>query len=183
MTDDTRNIIDPYKYWETEAILADLDEKRNNFSVLCANVLGDFNIGTVVRNANAFLAKEVLIYGNRRWDRRGAVGTQRYTHFKRFKPIDGIEIVKEYLRDSYIVGVDNVEGASPIHTFQWPSDKHVVLVFGEENSGIPQELLDLCDELVYIQQLGSVRSLNVGVASGLAMYSYCQSLVYGDHHG
>lgn len=179
MTEDTRNIIDPYKYWETEAILADLDEKRNNFSVLCANVVGDFNIGTVVRNGNAFLAREVLIYGKRVWDRRGAVGTQRYTHFKRFKEIEGLDELREYAKDCHIVGLDNIANAVPMHTFSWPSDKHVLMVFGEENTGIPKELLDMCNDLVYIQQLGSVRSLNVGVASGLAMYSYCQSLVYG----
>lgn len=178
MDADTRNIIDFYKYWETEAIKADLDKKRNNFSVLCCNIVGDFNLSTIVRNSNAFLGKEVLIYGKRNWDRRGAVGTQNYTDFKRFRAVDDLDSLKEHVRGCHVVGVDNVDGALRIDEYTWPKDKHVVMVFGEEGNGISDDLLDICDDLVYIEQLGSVRSLNVGTASGIAMYSYCQSNVY-----
>lgn len=175
---DTRNIIDYYRYWETDAIVADLDSKRNNFSILCANVIGDFNIGTCIRNGNAFLAKEVLIYGRRKFDRRGTVGTDKYSHLQKFKEIKDLEKLKNYTKDYHIVGIDNIENSVPIHQYSWPTNKHVLMVFGEENCGIPKEILDLCHDIVYIEQLGSVRSLNVGVASGLAMFSYCQQNVY-----
>jgi tRNA G18 (ribose-2'-O)-methylase SpoU len=175
---DKRNVTDFYKSWMTEDILSDLDLKRNNFSILCSNLIRDFNIGTVVRNSNAFLSKEILIYGKRNWDRRGAVGTQNYSHFKMFKEIEDLNNLKEYVKDYYIVGIDNVDGAVPINNFKWPKDKHVLMVFGEENSGITKDLLDLCHSIVFIKQLGSVRSINVGSASAIAMYSYCESLVY-----
>lgn len=171
--DDTRNVMDVYKYWDTDAIIADLDTKRHNFSVLCANVHGDFNIGTVIRNANAFLASEVMLYGRRKWDRRGAVGVQHYTHFKHVRDIEGLAEIKS---GAYVIGVDNIEGAEPIDFTEIPIDQHVVFAFGEEQVGLPQEMLDICDKLVYIRQFGSVRSLNVGVASGIVMYEYCRRL-------
>lgn len=174
MTEDTRNVIDYYKYWETEAITADLDTKRHNFSVLCANVQGDFNIGTVIRCANAFLAKEVMLFGRRAYDRRASVGTHHYTHFKHVRDLAGLEEVKA--SGAYIIGVDNMPGAEAIDDVEIPLDRHVVFAFGEEQVGLPQELLDVCDKLVYIKQFGSVRSLNVGVAAGIVMYEYCRRL-------
>jgi len=143
--DDTRNVTDFYKYWETDAIRADLDSKRHNFSVMCANIQGDFNIGTVIRNANAFLAE--------------------------------LEDLSTLRRDDvYIVGVDNIEGAEAIDNIELPMDKHIIFAFGEENSGLTPEMLAVCDALVYIKQFGSVRSLNVGTASGIIMYEYCRRL-------
>jgi len=173
-TEDTRNVIDYYKYWETDAIKADLDTKRHNFSVLCANIQGDFNIGTVIRNANAFLAREVIIYGKRKIDPRGAVGTRNYTNFKHVRALE--ELDKNMVENAYIVGVDNIEGATPIDSFEFPMDKHVVFMFGEEQSGLTPPMLELCDAVVYIRQFGSVRSLNVGTASGIVMYEYCRNL-------
>jgi len=176
MNEDSRNVIDYYKYWSTDAIVADMDAKRHNFSVLCANVHGDFNIGTVIRNANAFLASEVVLYGRKKYNRKGAVGTQNYTHFKHVRDIDGLAEIKN---DAYVIGVDNIDGAEPIDFAEIPMDRHVVFAFGEEQVGLPQEMLDICDKLVYIQQFGSVRSLNVGVASGIVMYEYCRRLDLG----
>ena len=173
---DTRNIIDPYKYWTTEAILADLDEKRHNFSVLCCNIQGDFNLSTIVRNSNAFLAKQVIIYGKKKWDRRGAVGTQNYTNFKHVCEADDSQL-DELLKDCHVIGIDNVENAKPINKFDWNIDKHIVMCFGEENSGLPKEILDICDDIVYIEQYGSVRSLNVGCASSIAMFDFCSKRI------
>lgn len=170
MIKDSRNIIDYYKYWEHDAIIADLDKKRHNFSVLCCNIQGDFNIGTVIRNANAFLAKEVIIYGKRQYDRRGTVGTHLYTHFKKVRDIN--ELSELDMSSYHIVGIDNVEKAIQIEKYIWPK-KHTLMIFGEENSGIPDEIKCLCQDLIYITQYGSVRSLNCGVASGVAMYDYC----------
>jgi len=164
---ETRNIIDYYHYWDTEAIKADLDEKRHNFSILISNKLNDFNIGSVIRNANAFLAKEVIIYGRKKFDRRGTVGTHLYENLKHVKFIEDLD-----LGDSVVVGIDNLEQAVPIENFEWPS-KHVVMAFGQEQIGLPEEVLSLCSDIVYIKQYGSVRSLNVGCASAIAMYSHC----------
>jgi tRNA G18 (ribose-2'-O)-methylase SpoU len=176
--EETRNIIDHYHYWKHDDIVADLDTKRHNFTVLCSNLGNDFNIATVIRNANAFLANSVWIYGNKQYDRRGTVGTHNYTHFRHFKEDQEAELLKA-MRGMYVVGVDNVGDAKPINEFAWPVKKPVLMVFGQEQIGIPKKLLDLCDELVYIKQYGSVRSLNVGTASGIAMYDYCSKVCNG----
>ena len=180
-TNDTRNIIDHYKYWTHEAIMTDLDTRRNNFSVLCCNLLNDFNIATVVRNSNAFLAKEVLVYGNKRYDRRGTVGTHIYTNFKHVKEINDLksEISNLYKKHKSlrIVGIDNVHNAFSVNDYSWSKDDHTLMVFGQEQVGIPEEVLEICHDKIYIKQYGSVRSLNVGTASGVAMYDYCSKTV------
>lgn len=174
---ETRNLIDHYRYWTHEAIMTDLDTRRNNFSVLCCNLANDFNIATVVRNSNAFLAQKVYIYGNKRYDRRGAVGTHLYTHFKHVSEIDELDSVINSLAKEKgsvrIVGVDNVKNSYPINKYRWPKNEHVVMVFGQEQIGITKEVLEMCHDTLYIEQYGSVRSLNVGTASGVAMYDYC----------
>jgi len=167
---DNRNVIDYYKYWKTEAILADLNEKRFNYGVICANIQGDLNLGSVIRNANAFLAKEVIIYGRKKFDRRGAVGTQNYTNFKHVKEVD------ELPRNVPIIAVDNIGSAVDISTFTFPSE-YFLLAFGEENVGVPQEILDVATATIYIKQYGSVRSLNVGCASAIAMYQATNRLL------
>lgn len=176
--EDTRNVIDYYKYWTNEAIKADLDKKRHPFSVLISNKLQDFNIGSVVRAANAFLATNVFIYGRSKWDRRGAVGTQVYENIKKVKLIDDVNDAITSLEERvHIVGIDNIEAAKPIETFEWPLPPiHTLMVFGQEDVGIPPELIELCQDLVYIRQYGSVRSLNVGIASGIAFYDYVKKL-------
>ncbi len=176
--EDTRNIIDYYKYWTNEAIKADLDKKRHPFSVLISNKFQDFNIGSVIRAANAFLATNVFIYGRGKWDRRGAVGTQVYENIKKVKLVDDIkEALTSLGEEVHIVGIDNVERAKPIETFEWPRPPiHTLMVFGQEDVGIPDELLELCGDVVYIRQYGSVRSLNVGVAAGISLYDYVKKL-------
>lgn len=177
--DETRNIIDYYHYWTTDAIKADLDTKRNNFSILCANVAGDFNIGTVIRCGNAFLAKEVIIYGRKKFDRRGTVGTHNYENFKHVRTVDELsDLRNNYLKDSVLIGMDNISGAKVINDYQWPN-KHFVLCLGEEQLGIPDEIKAICNDFVYIKQYGSVRSLNVGVAAGIAMYDIAGKISNG----
>jgi tRNA G18 (ribose-2'-O)-methylase SpoU len=168
---ETRNIINHYWYWEHQAILADLDSKRHNFSILCCNLGQDFNISSTIRNANAFLAKEVIVWGSKQYDKRGAVGTHKYTHFKHFKELD-LEQLKGYLAGKTIIGFDDDHRAVPLDEYEWPSNQ-CVMVFGQEQLGIPKEIKDICDHIVYIKQYGSVRSLNVAVASGIAMYDFC----------
>jgi tRNA G18 (ribose-2'-O)-methylase SpoU len=178
---ETRNVIDHYHYWKHEAILADLDSKRKNYSILCSNLYNDFNISTVIRNANAFLASKVIIYGSKQYDRRGAVGTQNYTRFQHYKTT---EELKNYLIGLdigcegrlKIVGIDNISTAKPIDEYEWDVNTHYVIAFGQEQVGLPEEVLDMCDDLLYIKQYGSVRSLNVGTASGIVMYDYCSKI-------
>lgn len=169
---DPRSVIDYYKYWTTEAIKADLDTKRHNFSVLITNKFSDFNIGTVIRNSNAFLAKEVFIYGRRQFDRRGTVGAHHYQNISHFKQIEDLE----FLRQHYVVAIENCDDAISIEQFQWPMDQHVIMIFGQESTGVPQELLDISNQKLYITQYGSTRSLNVGSASAIAMYDYCSKV-------
>ena len=174
---ETRNVIDFYHYWKHEAILADLDSKRKNYSILCSNLYNDFNIATVIRNANAFLASKVIIYGPKQYDRRGAVGTQNYTRFEYCKTIDDLNnYINSLNMPIKIVGMDNIPSATPIDDYVWNEDIHYIIAFGQEQVGLPQEVLDMCDDLLYIRQYGSVRSLNVGTASGIVMYDYCSKV-------
>jgi tRNA G18 (ribose-2'-O)-methylase SpoU len=162
----TFNAIDYYKDWQKEQILADLNTKRFNFSVLCANLTGDFNKSCIVRNANAFMAKEVILYGKKQFDRRGCVGTQNYTNFKHVKQIDDL---KDLIKSTRIIAIDNIEGAVPLTSFTWPKDEHFIVAFGEEQVGLPKEVLDVASDIVYIKQYGSVRSINVASASAIIM--------------
>lgn len=166
---DTRNVIDRYRYWRHEAIVADLDTRRHPFHVAIENWEHDFNIGTVVRNANAFLAASVRIVGRRRWNRRGAMVTDRYLHVEHHPTVADLAAwaAGEGLP---LIGVDIVAGAVPIETFAFPSA--CVLVFGSEGPGLSPEAVAACDTIVAITQYGSTRSINAGVASGIAMYTW-----------
>ena len=178
MNMETRNLIDHYKYWTDDAIRADLETKRHNFSVICCNIGNDFNIATIIRNANAFLAKEVVIYGNKKYDRRGTVGTHHYTNFRHVKSIENLgsyieEIVSQYEGKVKLLGIDNVCEAKDINAFDFDPNVHYIMIFGQEQIGVPKDVLDMCDDLLYIPQYGSVRSINVGTASGIIMNNYC----------
>lgn len=175
---ETRNIIDHYHYWKHEAILADLDTRANNFSIVCSNLYNDFNVATCIRNANAFLAKRVFLYGSRQYDRRGTVGTHHYVRSVHCRNMDTLvqalgSLSEEVQMPLHVVAVDNIKNARRVDSYPWPKEKHVVMIFGQEQVGVPQELLDMAQDCVYIAQYGSVRSLNVGTASGVVMYDYC----------
>jgi tRNA G18 (ribose-2'-O)-methylase SpoU len=169
MEKDNRNLIDFYKYWENEAIIADLDFKRNKFVVAVERVNGDFNFSTVIRNCNAFLARKVYRAGKRQYDKRGAVGTHHYEHVGHEESI--ICLINKYRQEGYkIVAIDNVGEAKDIRSYRWKPESF--MLFGEEGRGLSKEAIELADDVVYIPQLGSVRSLNLGTASGIAMYDY-----------
>lgn len=171
MNTDTRNVTNFFKYWTDEAIKTNLDSKRHNFSVLVQNVIKDFNLSTVIRSSNAFLAKEVIIYGSKQYDRRGAVGTHNYENIRHVKNTNELVFPDNY----FIIGVDNIEDAKPIENYNYPTNKHVLFVFGEENIGLTDELKAICHDFIYIKQYGSVRSLNVGSAASIVMFDYCRS--------
>lgn len=166
---DRRNVVDAYRYWSREAIVADLDTRRHPFHVAIENWEHDFNIGTVVRNANAFLAAAVHIVGKRRWNRRGAMVTDRYQHvhhhpdFEAFTAWAGAEGLP-------IVGIDNIAGSVPIEQTQLP--EACVLLFGQEGPGLTPQAQSASSIVCEITQYGSTRSMNAGVASGIAMYAW-----------
>ena len=169
---DRRNVLDRYRYWSREAIIADLDERRHPVHVALENWQHDFNIGTIVRNANAFLAHSVHIVGKRRWNRRGAMVTDRYQHIEHHPDVSAFSAwAKE--ADVPLIGIDIVEGAQPIERAALPES--CVLVFGQEGPGLSDEMRADVEMVYEITQYGSTRSVNVGVASGIAMYEWCRT--------
>lgn len=168
-TGDRRNVVDRYRYWTLEAIVADLDERRHPFHVAIENWEHDFNIGTVVRNANAFLAAEVHIVGRRRWNRRGAMVTDRYQHVRHHATID--DLAAWCAADGLpLIGIDNLPGSTPIETTALP--EACVLLFGQEGPGLSEAARAAADRTCSIAQFGSTRSINAGVASGIAMHAW-----------
>jgi tRNA G18 (ribose-2'-O)-methylase SpoU len=166
---DRRNVVDRYRYWRREAVVADLDARRHPFHVAIENWQHDFNIGAVVRNANAFLAAEVHIVGRRRWNRRGAMVTDRYQHVRYHAGIEELLAWAE-TADLPVLGVDNLPGAKPIHTAPLP--RACVLLFGQEGPGLSEAARGAVTGVLSIPQFGSTRSINAGVASGIAMYEW-----------
>ena len=172
---DTRNVVERYRNWTVEAIVADLDARRHPFHVAIENFEHDMNIGSVVRSANAFLAAEVHIVGNRRWNRRGAMVTERYQHVRHH---DSIEALVAWASEAGIplIGIDNVEGSVPIETYDVP--RECVLVFGQEGPGLSAQAQEACVDLLAITQFGSTRSINAGAAAAVAMHAWVRRHVF-----
>lgn len=166
---DRRNVVDHYRYWRREAIIADLDQRRFGFHVAIENFGHDHNIGTVVRTANAFAAAAVHIIGKRRWNRRGAMVTDRYQHLHHH---DTVESLVAFAREAglIIVGVDNVPGSLPLETADLPVN--TLLLFGSEGPGLTPAAKAASQMTVSIAQFGSTRSINAGVAAGIAMHGW-----------
>lgn len=166
---DRRNVLDRYRYWSVAAIVADLDTRRHRLHVAIQNFEHDFNIGSVVRTANAFNVAGVHIVGRRRWNRRGAMVTDRYLTVHHHP--DGASLAA-WLdeRGIAMIGVDNVPGSVPLETADLPED--TCLVFGSEGPGLTEDILDRCAMVVAITQYGSTRSLNAGAAAAIAMYAW-----------
>ncbi|MFD7642834.1 TrmH family RNA methyltransferase [Kitasatospora sp. NPDC059795] len=166
---DRRNVTDQYRYWRHEAIVADLDTRRHGFHVAVENWQHDFNIGSVVRTANAFLAGEVHIVGRRRWNRRGAMVTDRYQHVRHH---DSVASLAAYAaeRGLPIIGIDNLPGAVPLETYPLP--ERCVLLFGQEGPGLTDEAWAHSTAVCSIAQFGSTRSINAGAAAAIAMHAW-----------
>jgi len=166
---DQRNVVDKYRYWTVAAIKHDLDRYRHPFHVVIENWQHDLNIGTVVRTANAFLANEVHIVGRRRWNRRGAMVTDRYQHVRHHATPE--DLVEWSQRSGVpLIGIDNLPGSTPLH--QTPLPSSCALVFGQEGPGLSEAIRDVLIECRSIPQYGSTRSINAGVAAGIAMYAW-----------
>ncbi len=171
---DRRNVADRYRYWRLEAIVADLDTCRHRFHVAIENWQHDFNIGSVVRTANAFLAAEVHIVGRKRWNRRGAMVTDRYQHIRHHETI---EQFTSWAAGAQLplLGIDNPPDAEPIETAVLPAA--CVLVLGQEGPGLTQEMRRECRSTLSIAQFGSTRSINAGAAAAIAMHTWIRQHV------
>lgn len=166
-----KNVADHFKGQTDQEIHDALQATANPFAVCFEQWNGDFNMGTGIRNANAFNAKEVFYVGNKKWDRRGAVGVYNYTPVQWLSTVD--ELAK--LKDKYVfVGVDNIAGSVPLSTYRF--QPNTLLIFGEEGLGLTPGMQSLCSNLVAIEQYGSVRSLNCGVASGIIMHEFVRQM-------
>lgn len=168
-TGDRRNVVDGYRYWTVGAIVADLDARRHPFHVAIENWAHDLNIGSVVRTANAFLAAEVHIVGRRRWNRRGAMVTDRYQHLRHHPDVDALVA---WAREANLplIGVDNVPGSVPLEGYPLP--RACVLLFGQEGTGLSAGAQEACDAVLHIRQFGSTRSINAGAAAAIAMHAW-----------
>ena len=164
---DSRNVTDEFKEESHEKIVAALDARGVEFEIAIENTLRDYNMGTIVRSANAFGVRRIHVVGRRQWNKRGAMMTDKYLevlyhdspeHFVRQMHKHGLSVV----------AIDNVHGATLLQGTE--IGRQVVLVFGQEGPGISTAFLEHCDQIVAIEQLGSTRSVNVGVAAGIAMY-------------
>ncbi|MFD9892543.1 TrmH family RNA methyltransferase [Amycolatopsis sp. NPDC059027] len=166
---DRRNVVDAYRYWRREAIVSDVDSRRHPFHVAIENFQHDHNIGTVVRTANAFAAAEVHIVGRRRWNRRGAMVTDRYQHLRHHEDVEGL-VTFAAESGLEIVAVDNTPGAQQLETAKLP--RACVLLFGQEGPGLSSEAQSAASLVVSIAQFGTTRSINAGVAAGIVMHAW-----------
>jgi tRNA G18 (ribose-2'-O)-methylase SpoU len=166
---DRRNVVDAYRYWRRDAVITDLDRRRHDFHVAIENFQHDHNIGTVVRTANAFAARAVHIVGRRRWNRRGAMVTDRYQHIAHHEDVASL-LTFAAAEDLAVVAVDNTPGASRIETASLP--RHCVLLFGQEGPGLTEAARQGASLVVSIAQFGSTRSINAGVAAGIVMHTW-----------
>ncbi len=169
---DRRNVVDRYRYWRVDAIVADLDAHRHPFHVAIENWAHDRNIGTVVRNANAFNAAGVHIIGRRRWNRRGAMVTDRYQHLHHHEDITAF-VAWCQAAALPVIGIDNLPGAVPLEHTALP--RACALLFGQEGPGLSADARAAATLVCSIAQYGSTRSINAGVASGIAMHRWIQT--------
>ena len=168
-TGDTRNVIDRYRYWRMDAIVADLDTKRHPFHVAIENWQHDMNIGSIVRSANAFAADTVHIVGRRRWNKRGAMVTDRYQHVVHHETVDDL-MAWAKAEGLPILAIDNVPGCVKIETFDFPAA--CVLLFGQEGPGLSPESIAAAESVIEISQFGSTRSINASAAAAVTMHSW-----------
>ncbi|WKD58647.1 TrmH family RNA methyltransferase [Corynebacterium caspium] len=168
-TGDRRNVVDAYRYWRREAIVADIDARRHPLHIAIENFENDANIGTVVRTANAFAVDTVHIVGRRRWNRRGAMVTDRYQHLQHHETVADL---LNWAADAGItvVAIDNTPGSVPLETADLP--KRCLLLFGQEGPGVSAAAQEGALMTCSIAQFGSTRSINAGVAAGIAMHAW-----------
>ena len=165
---DYRNVEDEFRYWKHEAIKDEIARRSLGYEVAIENLGHDFNIGSIVRTANALGASKIHIVGRRRWNRRGAMVTDRYLNVVHHH--DVASFLADVVPHLHVVGVDNIPGSTALDETQLP--RNAVLVFGEESAGLSEEMAAACEKIVHITQYGSTRSMNVGHAAAIAMWAW-----------
>ncbi|MDF1564018.1 MAG: TrmH family RNA methyltransferase [Deltaproteobacteria bacterium] len=168
---DRRNVLDRYRYWRVEAIVEDLDARRHPLEVAIENWRSDPNIGAVVRNANAFGVGRVHIVGRHRWNRRGAMMTERYLHLFEHPTLEGL-LAHARQQALPLIGIDNLPGSSSLHESELP--RRCLLLFGQEGEGLSPEAREVVERILHVPQYGSTRSINAGAASAVAMAEWCR---------
>ena len=172
---DTRNVLDHFRYWKMEAIVAELDSRRHKYHVAIENWQHDLNIGSIVRTANAFLAEEVHIIGNRRWNRRGAMVTDRYQHVSHHPTVEEF-VAWARSKDLPIIAIDNVPGCQKIEEYALP--EQCVLLFGQEGPGLSEAAIEAAHVVLEITQFGSTRSINASAAAAITMHQWVMQHVF-----
>lgn len=187
---DRRNVEDRFRYWRHEAIVEELDRHRHTFHVAVENWEHDFNIGSVIRTANAFNAAAFHIVGKRRWNRRGAMVTDRYQHEFHHPSVaallDWAATAGPPSPDGTptrlpVLAIDNVDGSVPLETFDLP--RHCVLLFGQEGPGVSVDALEGAEAVLDIAQFGSTRSINAGAAAAVTMHAWIRRHVFDQSVG
>ena len=168
---DNRNVLDKYHYWTVAAIKADLDESRIDLEIAIENLQRDYNMGTIVRAANAFNINKVHIIGRKQWNKRGAMVTDLYMNIQYHDDVTAFMVAMEKSKRE-VIAMDIVKGAKNLSETKLPAN--AILVFGAEGPGLSKEMLGKAKEVVMIEQFGSTRSVNVGVAAGITMYTWLQ---------
>lgn len=168
---DKRNVLDKYHYWTVAAIKEDLDGSRIDLEIAIENLQRDYNMGTIVRGANAFNIKVVHIIGRKQWNKRGAMVTDLYMNIQYHDDVTNFMAAMEKSQRE-VIAMDIVKGAKNLSETKLPAN--AVLVFGAEGPGLSKEMLSKAKQVVMIEQFGSTRSVNVGVAAGITMYTWLQ---------
>ncbi len=168
---DPRNVIDQYKTWSVAAIKTDLAQRAFPLHIAIENYQHDYNIGSIVRSANAFNVSAVHIIGKKHWNRRGAMATEKYLHVEHHQSSDDfLDWHQQHTKDYDLIGIDNVAGSTPLSRAPLPEQS--ILIFGQEGPGLSEQMQQACACLIAIEQFGSTRSVNVGVAAGIILYEY-----------
>lgn len=182
---DRRNVTDRYRYWRMDAVVADLDARRHPFHVAIENWGHDFNIGSVVRTANAFNAAAFHIVGKRRWNRRGAMVTDRYQHEHHHPTVGDLGTWASTAGSGGdgipLIGIDNLPGSVALETYDVP--RECVLVFGQEGPGLTPRMVEACEAVLHVEQFGSTRSINAGAAAAIAMHAWVRRHVFDQRPG
>ncbi|MBR2725628.1 RNA methyltransferase [Candidatus Saccharibacteria bacterium] len=171
--EDTRNLIDEYKGLKNEQVFDELEKKRLPLEIAIENVEHDFNIGSIVRTANSFNVKKVHIIGRKKYNRRGAMCTDKYLEIVHHSTIQ--DFLKSQEGRELVAIENNIDRAKPLHSKRFQPE--TTLIFGSEGSGISDELLEKAEDVRFIESFGSTRSVNVGVAAGIAMYEFARQII------
>ncbi|MBQ3474395.1 rRNA methyltransferase [Candidatus Saccharibacteria bacterium] len=171
--EDTRNLVDEYKGLENEQVFFALEKKRTPLEIAIENVEHDFNIGSIVRTANSFNVEKVHIIGKKKYNRRGAMCTDKYLKIVHHSTTE--DFLKTQEGRELVAIENNTPRAKPLNDKKF--NKNTTLIFGSENNGITEELLNRAQDVRFIESFGSTRSVNVGVAAGIAMYEYARQII------